>query len=111
MANSQTHERLPKPPAGEYEFEIKYAGIKDRAVWYIIGNNEYELLQYADLRREALFKNEHCVLAAIIAETGPCGVPRDLVGRAVKVRVVLEKNETGDKEYTKIYDVRGVDNE
>ena len=111
MANSQTHERLPKPPAGEYEFEIKYAGIKDGAVWFILGNGLYELLQYADLRKGALFSNDHCVLAAIIAETGPCGVPRDLVGRTVAVRVVLEKNETGEKEYTKIYDVRGVDNE
>lgn len=111
MANSQTRERLPKPPAGEYEFVIKHAGIKDGAVWFVLGNDQYDLLQYADLRKGALFSNDHCVLAAIIAETGPCGVPRDLVGRAVKVRVVLERNETGEKEYTKIYDVRGVDNE
>ena len=103
MANSQ-YEQLPKPPAGEYAFTVKRAGIKDGAVWYVVGNNEYELLQCADLRKGALFTGAHCVLAEIIAATtGTCGLPQDLVGRIVMVRVVVEDN------FTKILDVRCID--
>ncbi len=104
MENKKQFEALPKPPAGEYAFAVKRAGIKDGAVWFVIGNEQYDLLQFADLRRNALFTNSHCVLAGIIAETGGyCGTPQDLVGRAVQVRVAVQGN------YVKIMDVRAKD--
>ena len=104
MANSQPHEQLPKPPAGEYVFTVKRAGIKDGAVWYAIGNETYELFYYADLKKGALFTDAHCVLAAIIAETGGyCPAPENLIGRSVQVRVVVQKD------YTKIFDMRAID--
>ncbi|MDO4857585.1 MAG: hypothetical protein Q4A17_06555 [Thermoguttaceae bacterium] len=103
MANSQ-FEQLPKPPTGEYVFTVKRAGIKNGAVWYVIGDDKYELFHYADLRKGALFTNAHCVLAGIIAETGSyCAAAENLIGRTVQARVVVQKD------FTKIIDVRSID--
>jgi hypothetical protein len=106
MVNAKQSGTLPKPPAGEYVFTVKRAGIKDGAVWFVLGNDQYDLLQYVDLRKNALFRDEHCTLAAIIAETGwYCGGPEDLIGRTVEVRVVTPQG------YVKIADVRAIDHE